>query len=111
MLVPALWNYEVANALLAGEVRKRLGPREIRDFVALLTSLSLVQDMRDFSDLVSPILPLARKYSLSAYDAAYLELSIRHGIALATCDQKLEKAARRAGVRLFEPPRCSAKDL
>ena len=37
----------------------------------------------------------------SAYDAAYLELSIRHGIPLATLDAKLRRAAQRAGVKIF----------
>ena len=37
----------------------------------------------------------------SAYDAAYLELSIRHGVPLATLDAKLQKAAQRAGVKIF----------
>ena len=52
---------------------------------------------------VSNVLPLARAYSLSAYDAAYLELSIRHGAALATLDGKLLKAAKQAGIEIFAP--------
>jgi len=47
------------------------------------------------------VLPLAREYSLSAYDAAYLELSIRHGAPLATLDGKLQKAAQKAGIKTF----------
>jgi predicted nucleic acid-binding protein len=50
---------------------------------------------------VSNVLPLAREYGLSAYDAAYLELSIRHGAPLATLDGRLRKAAQKAGVRIF----------
>jgi predicted nucleic acid-binding protein len=53
-------------------------------------------------DNISHVLPLAREYNLSAYDAAYLELSIRHSAPLATLDDRLEKAARQAGVKIFE---------
>jgi predicted nucleic acid-binding protein len=42
----------------------------------------------------------AEKYKLTVYDAAYLELAIREGIALATLDNDLRKAAGAAGVLL-----------
>ena len=101
MVVPAVWGLEIANAMLAGERRKRLKQPEILRFVALLEGLSIVQDGQRASESVSNVLPLARDYGLSAYDAAYLELSIRHGVPLATLDAKLRKAAQRAGVRIF----------
>ena len=46
-------------------------------------------------------LQLARRYKLSAYDASYLELSLRSGLPLATLDEDLQKAARKAGVVRF----------
>jgi predicted nucleic acid-binding protein len=42
----------------------------------------------------------AERYGLTVYDAAYLELAIREGIALATLDDDLRNAARAAGVLL-----------
>ena len=101
IVVPAVWGLEIANAMLAGERRKRLKQPEILRFLALLEGLSIIQDDQAVSDSVSNLLPLARDYDLSAYDAAYLELSIRHGISLATLDAKLQKAAQRAGVKIF----------
>jgi predicted nucleic acid-binding protein len=101
MVVPAVWGLEIANAMLAGERRKRLKQPEIMRFLALLEGLPIVQDDLAVSESVSNVLPLARDYDLSAYDAAYLELSIRHGIPLATLDAKLRKAAQRAGVKIF----------
>jgi len=101
ILVPALWNLEIANAILVGERRNRLRKAEIRQFAALLEALSLVQDMQPVGEHLSNVLPLARKYGLSAYDAAYLELSIRRCAPLATLDGKLLGAARQAGVELF----------
>ncbi len=101
MLVPAVWGLEIANAILAGERSNRLRPPEIRRFTTLLESLSTVQDVQPAGDHVSNVLPLAREYGLSARDAAYLELSIRHAAPLATLDGKLRKAAQKAGVRIF----------
>jgi predicted nucleic acid-binding protein len=101
MLVPVVWGLEIANAVLAGERKKRLNQPEIQRFITLLESLSLVQDVQSVGQHVSNVLPLARQYSLSAYDAAYLELSIRHGAPLATLDGKLQKAAQKAGVKIF----------
>jgi predicted nucleic acid-binding protein len=91
----------ITNTILAGERRKRLKQREILRFVGLLEGLSIVQDGQAVSESVSNVLPLARDYGLSAYDAAYLELSIRHSVPLATLDAKLQKAAQRAGVKIF----------
>jgi predicted nucleic acid-binding protein len=100
IVVPAVWGLEIANAMLAGERRKRLKQPEILRFLALLEGLPIVQGGQAVSENVSNVLPLARHYDLSAYDAAYLELSIRHGVPLATLDAKLQKAAQRAGVKI-----------
>jgi predicted nucleic acid-binding protein len=43
---------------------------------------------------------LAARYRLTLYDAAYLELSIRLSIPLATFDAALRRAATAAGVAL-----------
>jgi hypothetical protein len=45
---------------------------------------------------------LARRYRLTVYDAAYLELALREAVALATLDQALVAAARAEGVRIFD---------
>jgi predicted nucleic acid-binding protein len=101
ILVPSVWGLEIANAVLVGERRKRLSQPEIRQFTTLLEGLRVVQDRRAVVELVHQILPLAREYQLSAYDAAYLELAIRHDAPLATLDGKLRTAAEMAGVGIF----------
>jgi predicted nucleic acid-binding protein len=101
ILVPAVWGLEIANAVLVGERSKRLRQSEIRRFTALLENLPVVQDARPVTAYVSDVFPVAREYSLTAYDAAYLELSMRHSAPLATLDAKLQRAAQRAGVEIF----------
>jgi len=53
---------------------------------------------------VSNVLPLAREYDLSAYDAAYLEVAMRRNAWLATLDERLRKAGRKSGVEIFMKP-------
>ncbi len=101
ILVPAVWSLEVANAILVGERNKRLHQREIQRFSTLLQNLSVHQDVQSAEENLTNVLPLAREFSLPAYDAAYLELSLRHSAPLATLDQRLRKAAQKAGARLF----------
>jgi predicted nucleic acid-binding protein len=101
ILVPAVWALEIANAMLVGERRKRLKQPDIMRFVALLESLPITQDRQTVSESVSNLLPLGRVHGLSAYDAAYLELAIRLSAPLATLDTNLQKAARRAGIKVF----------
>lgn len=45
---------------------------------------------------------LVGKYKLTAYDASYLELAIRHKLPIAALDTALTKAAREAGVTIVQ---------
>ena len=101
ILVPALWAIEITNALLVAQRRKRVAQPEVRRFVELLRELTVVVDSQAVADTVSNILPLGREYQLSAYDAAYLDVAMRHSIPLATLDGNLRKAGRKAGVEIF----------
>jgi len=101
MFVPSIWPLEIANAVLVGERMKRLRRPEIQRFTALLEALPLALDSQTVGEHIGNVLPLAREYGLSAYDAAYLELSIRYEAPLATLDGKLKKAAQKAGVTVF----------
>lgn len=52
---------------------------------------------RDFHDIIF----LAHSEKLTTYDAAYLDLSMRYGLPLATKDITLIQAAKRAGVKII----------
>jgi predicted nucleic acid-binding protein len=101
IMVPAIWAVEITNALLVGERRKRIRRPEIQRFVDLLKGLSVVEDRQPFADTVSNVLPLAREYDLSSYDAAYLDVALRREIPLATLDRELQKACTAAGIKIF----------
>jgi len=109
VLVPAVWPLEVANAVVVAERRKRITQPEVRRFVELLEGLMIHQDSLPVAGSVSNILPLAREYGLSAYDASYLEVAIRRNAPLATMDRELERAGRKAGVEVLEARRQKLK--
>ena len=105
VLVPAVCALEVTNAVVVAERRKRISQPEIRRFVELLGGLTIHEESRPVDANVSNLLPLAREYGLSAYDASYLDVALRHGAPLATLDSGLEKAGRSAGVEILLGPR------
>lgn len=98
--VPALWWYEMANALLMAQRRKRLGEAEKIRLMELYGRLPIQTDVGLDSDIVWRLHTLATEYHLSAYDAAYLELAQRRGLGLATVDRSLRVAAQKAGMKL-----------
>ncbi len=98
--VPAIWPFEVGNALAVAERRRRLKPAEGARFLELLSSLPVEVEPVPAGVAIRALLDLSRATGLSVYDAAYLELAQRSGRPLATIDVALARAARSAGVRL-----------
>ena len=99
-MVPAFWRHEVLNALLVGEKRKRLTGELVQAFIQDLERVPTEVDTPAAGTVFHLTQELCRKHGLTAYDAAYLELAMRHRIALATADDALERAARAAGVEI-----------
>jgi predicted nucleic acid-binding protein len=102
LCVPALWNSEVANALVQAERRGIATPGKVGNALALITALKPSVDARTVD--VHRNLEIARAYGLSAYDALYFELALRCKAALATYDDVMIAAAPSAGIRLYPPP-------
>jgi Predicted nucleic acid-binding protein, contains PIN domain len=98
--VPALWPLEISNVLLTAERRRLLTRAQAFQCLEMLRSLPIVVDESTSSRAMGEILSLARDQNLSVYDAAYLELSIREALPLATRDRILAGAAKRCGVPL-----------
>ena len=96
--VPALWHAEFCNALLALAHRRKLDPGRLDDIFEQIEELELVTD--GDSPAARTLTDLSRRFSLSAYDATYLELAIRLKLPIAARDGPLSKAAPRAGVSI-----------
>lgn len=100
-VVPAIWPIEIANAVVAAGRRGRLTEQDAAEILELLTVLPIEIEATSTRQALGAIATVARHHGLSAYDAAYLELAARLGAPLATLDQRLQAAARSAGVELL----------
>lgn len=103
LVAPQLVMWEIANVL-----QKKLtgGMIDARDRQDVWTALEL------HSLHLHPALPavemnrlgqLADRYGLSAYDAAFLDLAMAEGAALATFDRKLARAGLAEGLTVLFP--------
>ena len=97
-LVPSLWWYELRNLLAINERRKRIAAAESTAFLHVLDLFPIEIDEEPDEDA---IFGFARRYQLSFFDAAYLEVAYRKGLPLATLDKALMAAAEAAGVPLL----------
>jgi predicted nucleic acid-binding protein len=102
-IAPALWPVECLNALLAAEKRKRLQRSDVERLIGLLREPPIGIDYASVQIAFGNIAALARDYSLSVYDASYLELAIRLRLPLASLDEPLIRAAKKCGVAILKP--------
>jgi predicted nucleic acid-binding protein len=100
-VVPSLFALEIANVVTKLETKALVTEADAQRYVALLRCLNITVDPATALHALGDTLNLARRYKLSAYDAAYLELALRTGLPLATLDATLAKAATTAGVPIF----------
>lgn len=99
-LATTFWPHEVLNALLVGEKRKRISRALIRNFLEDLSTLPVVLEQVPAKEVFERIESLSRKYDLTTYDAAYLDLAVEKALPLATLDEHLIQACRKAGALL-----------
>ena len=80
---------------------RRRGLTQAQRTTALLSfkALDIAIDRETSTIAWVAILDLAASQNLTVYDAAYLELSLRSGLPLATLDQALLRAAFTVGVQ------------
>lgn len=100
-LTPGIWPFEVANALLVGERRKRVTVAQVASVLQRVAALPISLDSVRVDRTFDQVLSFARQEQLSEYDAAYLELALREGLPLATLDESLRSAATRAGIAML----------
>jgi predicted nucleic acid-binding protein len=100
-IVPEIWAFEIANNIFVSySKRKRISERQITEYLSLLRALPIRVESQSLwanVDLES----LARRQNVAAYDAAYLNLALRTGLALATSDEPLRRAAIAQGITVL----------
>jgi predicted nucleic acid-binding protein len=85
-----------------GEKRKRISKELVRSFLDDLATLSVVLEQFPARVVFERIQHLSREHGLTAYDAAYLDLALDSGLPLATLDEDLVRAAKKARARLVQ---------
>jgi len=103
VFVPVIWWFEISNAIVQAVRRGRMTDAERRQFYRLVQRTEPVSDSLDGPQVLGTVTDMSLEYSLTAYDASYLELAMRRNAQLATLDKALIAAANRAGVALFNP--------
>jgi predicted nucleic acid-binding protein len=98
-VAPALLQLEIVNFMLIAERRKRIDSLQLAQLIEAADLLQVTLQPILTSQQRLDLMHLARKHRLSAYDAAYLELSLRLGLPLASLDHSLLKAAAAEGVK------------
>jgi predicted nucleic acid-binding protein len=97
-IVPTLWRLEVANVLRNAVRRGRCDDAYADRSLARLGRLAIRSDEETDNYAWGATRTLSREENLTLYDAAYLELAIRSGASLASCDVELLGAAVRRKV-------------
>jgi predicted nucleic acid-binding protein len=95
-VVPSLWRFEVANVVMLALRKGRIDESRVVRFLGWLDRLPIsiaVPEPR-----LVELVDLGQRHRLTAYDAAYLWLTLSKGLPLATLDITLADAARAAGV-------------
>jgi len=99
-VVPGIWPLEVGNVMVRAEARQLLSEARSAEFLGTVQEMAIEVDSRTASHALADTLQLARRFKLSSYDAAYLELALRQGLGLATLDADLRRATAQAGAPL-----------
>ena len=101
LYVPTHWWVELANGLIMAERRKRITLAAGMEMLTLIQAFGVTTDDAPPAQTTAATAALARQQGLTAYDAAYLELAVRRGAALATQDKELLRAAEACGIERF----------
>jgi predicted nucleic acid-binding protein len=88
LAAPTLLTYEVTNAVLQAVRRGRVAEEDAEAILIAVEGLSIEIEAVSWQQM----LPMARRFDRSAYDAAYLALAEARGEPLVTGDEKLYNA-------------------
>jgi predicted nucleic acid-binding protein len=91
-VVPAIWPYEVVNALHVAQRRARIGDDDLMRVLSALAALPIEIEAVAKDHVFSAVAHLGRRLGITSYDAAYVELAARRRLPLATLDARLRKA-------------------
>lgn len=97
-VTPPLFWFEFGNSLLTAVKKGRITAEQADDAISKVRRQPITTDE---SHLFRNVYHLAQQYRLTFYDAAYLELTLRRKLRIATLDETLRKAVIACGGELF----------
>jgi predicted nucleic acid-binding protein len=100
-VAPSFWPHELLNVLV-GEKRKRICKKLLRSFLDDLAMLPIVLERFPAEVVFGRMQRLSGEHGLTAHDAAYLDLALDRSLPLATLDEDLARASKKARVRLVQ---------
>jgi predicted nucleic acid-binding protein len=103
LAAPQLVMWEIANVLQKRIVRGVIDARDRQDVWTMLELYGLDLHQAPPSGEMDRLGQLADRHGLSAYDAAFLDLALVEGAALATLDRDLARAGVAEGLTVLSP--------
>lgn len=104
IISPSIFYLEALNVLQISLKRNRLTKQQFLQLNQAVAELEVDIDLEStLAKNVPAISALMQQHQLTAYDAAYLELSIRRNVPLATLDKALRKAAKAHNLLAIHP--------
>ena len=101
--VPQIFYYEFCNVLAMAEKRKRIDLKTLSSILEIVWRLPIQVDPVDTlsaPDYFENVMSATAAYSLTTYDAAYIELACRLGsVPLLTYDRALIEVAKKIKLR------------
>lgn len=96
MLVPAVFEIEVAGGLLKARRRKEISLTKFNEGRALVAELPL--QVHSFAYSIDQIIELATDYHAQPADAMYLHLAQMHDATVITIDRGMAQACKQSGI-------------
>lgn len=99
VFVPAIFYLECNNVLISSLKKQRIAVSDYKEYLQILSSFPFnIDKFCSTPESLHIIGKLANKYSLTSYDAAYLELSMRLEGKIATLDKYLAKSCKLSNI-------------
>ncbi|HEY9085188.1 MAG TPA: type II toxin-antitoxin system VapC family toxin [Candidatus Tyrphobacter sp.] len=100
-IVPAIWPFEIQNGLRNAVRRRRITEADAQAITSDMADLPIrIADASERPQFHG-VLDLAFRFELSVYDAAYVDVALRHDGRLVTRDARLAEVARSLGVAMI----------
>jgi predicted nucleic acid-binding protein len=101
VLVPSHWPLEIGNALRPDLRSHKLSVADFHTIIEEFDRVDIrVQTSLDL-DEIGPLAQFAVSHDLTTYDAAYIQIALQHGAALATLDRAMRTAAAALNIPLL----------